>query len=189
MSESDWSEKQLQMFNKLTRLLISSHDFAQVQSATAFLLEEVDEDANYSLADLRKFRCYETAMVVSFARPFSSAKGKVGRLTWNDTGLKLSPPEKLLDDKIMKMRNTLYGHSDAEFVDMRVHLWHSNFKHNRTKFNLIMPRFDEAMRFSLAEVLAINELTAKLFHAVFTKAQEVGGDFRNKFPKIEMGIE
>lgn len=70
------------VFNKLTRLMISSHDFQQALSAATFLLEEVEESAKYSLPELRRFRCYETNMVIGYARPFSMAKGKVGPLKW-----------------------------------------------------------------------------------------------------------
>ena len=36
-------EKKERDFNKLTRLMISSHDFQQALSAATFLLEEVDD--------------------------------------------------------------------------------------------------------------------------------------------------
>ena len=84
------------VFNKLTRLMISSHDFQQALSAATFLLEEVDESAQYSLPELRRFRCYETNMVIGYARPFSMAKGKVGPLKWGDIGLAKGGPEKSL---------------------------------------------------------------------------------------------
>ena len=77
--------------NKLTRLMISAQDFAQAYSAATFLLEEVDDGERYNtLAKMRRFRCYETAMVVAYARPFSMAKGKIGKLKWKDTGLSMT---------------------------------------------------------------------------------------------------
>ena len=54
-------------FSKLTRLMISGHDLQQALSAATFLLEEVDETANYPLAEMRRLRCYETAMVIAYA--------------------------------------------------------------------------------------------------------------------------
>jgi len=40
-------------FNKLKRLLISVRDFQEALSAATFLLEEVDQSAKYSLAEIR----------------------------------------------------------------------------------------------------------------------------------------
>jgi hypothetical protein len=76
-------------FNKLKRLLISVRDFQEALSAATFLLEEVDQSAKYSLAEIRRFRCYETAMVIAYARPFSMAKGEVGPLKPKDTRLSI----------------------------------------------------------------------------------------------------
>jgi hypothetical protein len=50
-------------------------DFQQALSAATFLLEEVDHSTKYPLAEIRRFRCYETAMVIAYARPFSKRKG------------------------------------------------------------------------------------------------------------------
>ncbi len=182
-------EAQRATFNKLSRLFISSHDFTQALSASTFLLQEVDEAKKYPLAELRRFRCYETTLVVCYARPFSQAKGEVSRLYLPDTGLALSADEKKLHNKIIAHRNTLYAHSDAEFVKLSVQLWHSYFEHNDTEFNFFMPRGEEGMRFSLAEIVDINELTHKLFHAVLRKAQELGKTFKHKFPRFDMRFD
>jgi hypothetical protein len=96
-------------FNKLTRLLISVRDFQEALSAATFLLEEVDQSAKYSLAEIRRFRCYETAMVIAYARPFSMAKGEVGPLKPKDTGLSMTAAEKSLHRKLE--RNRSRGHA------------------------------------------------------------------------------
>jgi len=67
-----------------------------LSSAATFLLEQVDGSAKYPLAEMRRFRCYETAMIIAYARPFSMAKGEVGRLTWKDIELSLTMQEKSL---------------------------------------------------------------------------------------------
>lgn len=108
------------VFNKLTLLMISTQDFAQAYSAAAFLLEEVDDGERYTLAERRRFQCYETAMVVAYARPFSMAKGEIGPRKWKDTGLSMTEAERSLHRKLIKYRHTLYAHSDAEFVEMKV---------------------------------------------------------------------
>jgi hypothetical protein len=85
-------------FNKLKRLLISVRDFQEALSAATFLLEEVDESAEYPLAEIRRFRCYETAMVIAYARPFSMARGEVGPLKPKDIGLSLTETESLFTE-------------------------------------------------------------------------------------------
>jgi hypothetical protein len=174
-------------FNKLTRLMISVHDFEQARSAATFLLEQVDSSAKYPLAEMRRFRCYETAMVIAYARPFSMAKGEVGRLTWKDIGLSPTVEEKSLHEKLIKHRNTLYGHSDAEFVQMRVWVMHQS-NSSGVDSDYVLPRFDEHMRFSLVEVNAIHEISLKLVHALFHECQKLGANFKDRFTTYDLNI-
>jgi hypothetical protein len=176
-------------FNKLTRLMISGHDFQQALSAATFLLEDVDETEKYSLAQLRRFRCFETAMVIAYARPFSMAKGKVGALKWIDVGLAKNGAERSLHEKLIKHRNTIGGHSDAEFINMRVMLMHQYFDHNDVDFSLIMPRFDEGMRFTLVEIGTIHAMLHNIINNLFFQFQERGVEFRDRFATYEMNIE
>jgi hypothetical protein len=39
--------------------------------------------------ELRRFRCYETAMVTAYTRPFSQSKGMVPKLSLEMTGVQL----------------------------------------------------------------------------------------------------
>ena len=168
-------------FNKLKRLLISVRDFQEALSAATFLLEEVDQSAKYSLAEIRRFRCYETAMVIAYARPFSMAKGEVGPLKPKDTGLSMTAAEKSLHRKLITHRNTVYGHSDAEFVEMRVMVLHLPLDHNPAGFDWVMPRFEERMRFSLTEIGAIHDMLHKLVHALAHQCQKLGAAFKDRF--------
>lgn len=67
--------------------MISIQDFQIARSAATFLLEDIDEDARYPLAEMRRFKCYETTMVIAYARPFSMAKGEVGPLSPKEVNL------------------------------------------------------------------------------------------------------
>ena len=60
------NEARERAFSKLSRLMISGHDFQQALSATTYLLEEVDGSVNSGLAELRRFRCCETTMVIAY---------------------------------------------------------------------------------------------------------------------------
>jgi hypothetical protein len=173
-------------FNKLTRIMISIQDFQQALSAATFLLEEVDHSTKYPLAEIRRFRCYETAMVIAYARPFSMAKGEVRPLSWKDTGLSMTMAEKCLHDKLIEHRNTVYGHSDAEFVEMRVMVLHQHLDHDPDGFDFVMPRFEEGMRFSLAEVRATREMLHKLVYALAHECQKLGAPFKDRFRTFEL---
>lgn len=71
---------------------------------------------------------------------------------------------------------------------MRVMVMHQYFDHNGVDFNLVMPRFEEGMRFSLAEVSGIHEMLHKLVHALFFKFQKLGVEFKEKFTTYEWNI-
>jgi hypothetical protein len=60
---------------QLQRIIYSLWDFQQALSAITFLLEECDFGAKYHFVELRKFRCYETNIIVSFTRPFETSRG------------------------------------------------------------------------------------------------------------------
>ncbi len=201
-------------FNKLTRLLISVRDFQEALSAATFLLEEVDQSAKYSLAEIRRFRCYETAMVIAYARPFSMAKGDVEPLKPKDTGLSMTAAEKSLHRKLITHRNTVYGHSDAEFVEMRVMVLRpisngrplhvttgadgvleirhgpgngdGNASANPAGSDWVMPRFEEGMRFSLTEIGALHDMLLKLVRALAHQCQKLGAAFKDRFTTYEV---
>lgn len=174
------------VFNKLTRLMISTQDFQQALSAATFLLEEVDDGERYTLAEMRRFRGYETAMVVAYARPFSMAKGEIGPLKWKGTGLSMTEAERSLHRKLINYRNTVYGHSDAEFVEMKVWVLHQPLDHDPGGFDFVMPRFEEGIRFSLPEVRVIHEMLHKLVRALLKEIQKLGAAFKDRFTTIEL---
>jgi hypothetical protein len=174
-------------FNKLTRLMISVRDFQEALSAATFLLADVDQSAEYRLAEMRRFRCYETAMVIAYARPFSIAKGEVGPLKSKDIGYSMTVAETSLHRKLIKHRNTVYGHSDAEFVEMHIMVLHLPLDHKPTGFDWLMPRFEERMRFSLTEIDAIHEMLTKLIRALAHQGQKLGSAFKDRFTTYDIG--
>lgn len=125
-------------------------------------------------------------MVMAYARPFSLAKGEVGPLTWKHIGLTMTEAEKSLHGKLIKYRNTLYGHSDAEFVEMKVWLFHLPLDHKPAGFNFLVPRFEERMRFTLTEVSAIHDMLHKLIRALVHQTQKLGVDFKDRFTTVEL---
>jgi len=176
-------------FNKLKRLMISVRDFQEALSAATFLLEEVDQSEKYPLAEIRRFRCYETAMVIAYARPFSMARGEVGPLQPKDTGLSMNAAEKSLHTKLITHRNTVYGHSDAEFVEIHVTRFHLPLDHDPAGFDCLIPRFEERMRFSLTEIHTIHEMLHKLVHALTRQCQKFGASFKDRFTTYTIGVD
>jgi hypothetical protein len=159
--------------------MISIQDFQIAGSAATFLLEDVDETAGYPLAELRRFRCYETTMVIAYARPFSMARGAVMPLKKTEV-LKRKDEFNALHEKLIAHRNTLYGHSDAEFVEMRV--WSiAPFEEERPDIIMTLPRFDEGMRFTYAEVERIHEKLRLFVHTLTLETQRLGITFKDRF--------
>ncbi|MES0046161.1 hypothetical protein [Mesorhizobium sp. M0053] len=99
------------------RLLLSLRDFAHARSAITFIREAVDFEQKYGLAELRRFQCYETTLVVSYCRPFSESVGGFPRLSYRALRIKLSPLVKALHDGLMDNRNKLFAHNDAGSVE------------------------------------------------------------------------
>jgi hypothetical protein len=62
------------------------------------------------------------------------------------------------------------------------------FDHNGVDFNSVMPRFEEGMRFSLAEVHTIHEMLRKLVHALYHECQKLGAGFKHRFTTHELNI-
>lgn len=173
-------------WNTLNRLLLSVRDFQQALSAATFLYEEMDEASG--LVALRRLRCFETNMVVAYARPFSQAHGPVSRLNLGDLGVDLTSEEKALHGRLIEQRNKLYAHSDAERVPMAVSVLNTILGDGRPDFQFIMPNFDETCGFESMEVLRVQMLGHRLHHAALKLAQERGADFKDRFGLVDVDV-
>lgn len=102
--------------NLFERLLLSLRDLSHARSAITFICEDIDFDEKYSLAELRRFQCYETTLVVSYCRPFSESAAQIPRLSYRKLGIKLSPFTRAIHDGLISKRNKIFAHSDGEEV-------------------------------------------------------------------------
>jgi hypothetical protein len=69
INSNDGSDPRLrQAEGRRIRLLYSLGDLQLALSASAFLAE-CEPDEKYSKVELRRFRCYETALVTAYNRP------------------------------------------------------------------------------------------------------------------------
>jgi hypothetical protein len=82
------------------------NDLQQALSACEFLYE-CDEMNTYSKIALRRFRCYETTLVVAYTRPFTQSRGAAPPLTMKTVDLKLSHERQALHEKLVEMRNKI----------------------------------------------------------------------------------
>lgn len=171
------------IYNKLRRLFISQRDFSIANSASVFLLEEVDPSATYDLAALRRFRCYETTMVVAYARPFSMAKGDVHPLRKSDVGLSRQHAFNPMHERLVSYRNTIFGHSDAEHIGMAV--WSITPFEERPDIAMTIPRFDEGMVFNLDEVEQINTAVREFLSKIVETIMAIEHPFRDRFKKLD----
>lgn len=97
------------------RLMYSLGDLQLALSASAFLME-CEPDEKYTRVELRRFRCYETALVTAYMRAFSQSKGKVPPLSFKMADLKLIGDQMKLHRRLVDLRNKVVAHSDREMM-------------------------------------------------------------------------
>jgi hypothetical protein len=159
---------------RLSRLILSARDFQEAISAATFLLEEVRHEESISLAESRRLLCYETTMVVAYARPFSASRGVVRPFQWKHVDISLSAPELTLHRKLIAHRNTVFAHSDAEFkTDYSAYLIETSVQETADNFKILVPAFREGLVLSFDEVESALELARKGLHAAHRKANEI----------------
>jgi len=142
---------------QLARAIYSTWDIEKALSALAFLLEEADFNAKYHYVDLRRFKCYETTLIVSLARPFEASRNGT-TLSLKTLGVQLTSAEKELLDKVMFLRRKIFAHSDEEEMHYRV----STFPVMDGKFNFPHFQFDEALSLEEYELLQIEIMLRRL---------------------------
>ena len=102
----------------LIRVIYSAWDIQQALSALMFLLEDCDFKARYNPVELRRFRCYEANMVISFARPFEKTSGR-STLGLKTVGIELTDREKQLKAMLLNVRRKIIAHSDEEMMHFK----------------------------------------------------------------------
>lgn len=159
------SEKQV------ARAIYSTWDIEKALSALTFLLEDADFNAKYNYVDLRRFKCYETTLIVSLARPFEASRnGTI--LNLKTLGIRLTNEEKNLLDKAMFLRRKIFAHSDEEEMHYRV----STFPVMDGEFNFPHFQFDEALSLEEDELhqleIMLRRLKGEFAKFFFKLAQE-----------------
>ncbi|WP_394151082.1 hypothetical protein [Vibrio maritimus] len=166
------------------RVVYSTWDFQQALSALTFLREECDYQKKYPIVQLRRFRCFENTIIVSFSRPFKVGRGRE-YLDLSQFGISLNQDELDIKKKILTLRDKVVSHSDEEQMEYDI----SSIKISDDS-NLRMPtaRFKETLYLEESELLEIEKLLHKLIDALaifqFELVQSAPNEFkRTKKPR------
>jgi hypothetical protein len=157
--------------NQVTRLIQSVNDFSVANSALIFL-SEVESDKTYSKADLRRFRCFETTAIISYARPFSESRGSVPRLTLKLLGIKLEQEKSIFHNHLITLRNKIFAHSDSDMMRFISKPHRLEFD-NGFDYTFLETVFDEGLNFSdLFERIQFDELISTMLYAVIRRLHD-----------------
>lgn len=147
---------------QLRRLAYSLWDFQQSLSALTFLMEECDFDAKYTAAELRKFRCFESTVIVSFARPFEGSRGQTV-VGLRMIGIQLTEQEKQIQERLMKLRRKVVAHSHDDEMHFNVQLIQPM---EDSELRVPIFRFQESLYLSFAELRSLETFLRRLIHAI-----------------------
>lgn len=155
------------MVGQLMRLMMSAIDFRHALSAATFLLEEVDWSKPYRTEEIRRFKCYETTMVVAYARPFTHSRGHAAPFSWKliKPGFKLASSEAKIHSRLLDHRNKLHAHSDSSATHTRSEIWRSDLP-DGSIFDFLAILGGERLVFDEGEVGVIHRLLWKIRHHV-----------------------
>jgi hypothetical protein len=157
------------------RMIYSIRDF-QLALSSADFLSECDMRAKYNKVELRRYKCFETTMIIAYARPFSESKGDIPRFSFKMIDLKLSLEERRLHERLLRLRNKAIAHSDAEMMRFAARPHEIDLGDARTVV-LVETIFDEGLAFvSLLECTKVIDLFRKiifqLVKTIFNESNE-----------------
>ena len=147
---------------QLLRAIYSNWDFQQALSALSFLLEECDFGAKYNYIQLRKFRCYETSVIISFSRPFESSRSATA-LGLKAIGVRLEREELALQQKVLNLRRKVVAHSDEEAMHFKGVLLQP---FEDTDIQLPHFRYSESLHLHEHDFQLLDRLLRRLIHGI-----------------------
>ena len=163
----------------LKRLIVWYADLRIAGSAIDFL-KDCDETKTYNTEELRRFKCYETAFVVSYGRVFTKSNSKkFPKLTFDLIDVDLNETEKALHEKIIKMRDKIYAHSDKEFINVRLDIF--ELQNGAVTTSLPYIKSNEGVEFSSGlDHLKLSDLCEKIVWCLFYKIGKLVNIRRDK---------
>lgn len=166
------------------RIIYSSWDFQQALSALTFLSEECNFDAKYNRVDLRRFRCFETTMIVSFCRPFKTGRGREA-LDLTKIGFEFTQEEHELKEKLLWLRDKIVSHSDEDEMEYKTY---SIQPSDDTNLRMPIALFRESLHLNQEEYEKLESLLRRVIASIaifkFDYAQSNPDEFdRYKTPE------
>lgn len=147
---------------QVLRLAYSLWDFQQSLSALTFLMEECDFGVRYNAVQLRRFRCFESTAIISFARPFEAGRGQT-TIGLRAIAFQFTEMEANIKNRLMKLRRKVIAHSDEDAM-------HFNFQVIRPfdDSDLALPqvKFQESLYLKEEDLRPLETLLRKLTHAI-----------------------
>lgn len=144
---------------QLIRAIYSLWDFQQALSALTFLLEDCDFNEKYNMVSLRRFRCYESNLIISLARPFESTRGGT-TIGLRALGITLSHSEKMLVERMLDLRRKIVAHSAEEEMIFRA----STFPVLEGEINIPQFQFHERLHLEELELRELEVFLRRLQH-------------------------
>ncbi|MFC4259854.1 hypothetical protein ACFOZ5_12510 [Marinobacter lacisalsi] len=144
---------------QLIRAIYSTWDFQQALSALTFLLEDCDFGAKHSHVELRRFRCYESTLIISMARPFETTRGGT-TIGLRALGISLNQEQKTLVDRVLDLRRKIVAHSSEEEMHFRI----STIPIDDGRFNLPHFQFNERLHLEEKELRQLEYFLRYLKH-------------------------
>lgn len=162
--------------SQLLRVVESVDDFQMALSALAWFRELWDPDEKYVKLEIRRMRCFEAAVVISFFRPFAKARGHTV-LSRKLIGVKFTDEEQAVYSKIEMARNKLIAHSDEESMNFRI----DPFAIDSSSGEIQVPQFtfDDGLLFEYDELFLIADLLRRLMYG----ANLIIWEFAQRYPE------
>jgi hypothetical protein len=169
------------------RIVFSIWDFQQALSALTFLAEECDLTGMYSRVELRRFKCYETQSIISFARPFVTSRSGI-QLSAKRIGVTFTPEERKHRNQILLLRNKIVAHSDTEEMHYKVETLEFS---GTNSFNAPWFIFDESLLLTENQRRDFESLLRKLINGLHEFAFQLckSNPERFEFYKIPISVQ
>lgn len=164
------------------RTIYSGWDFQQALSALTFLIQECEYDKSYSCVDLRRFKCFETTLIVSFSRPFKTGRGRE-QLDLSKVGFEFTSEETKLKDKLLRLRDKVVSHSDEEEMEYRTYSIKPFDDHD---VRMPVSQFQEALYLEETEIYKIQELLRRISGALAKHQFEIVQSSPDEFNRYKV---
>lgn len=160
-------------------LIVWQADIQTGLSAITFLHEEEDRE-KYNKIALRRLKCFETAFVVAYNRPFVESRG--GRkLSLKRINVQLTKDEEALHAKLLLLRNKIYAHTDMDYAHVRLDVY--KFEDDDKIPPLPRVQFDEGLEFhDPMQRIDAMELCHKIFGGIFNTLSRIAANRPEMMP-------